>query len=436
MLHQAKELRVKRAAIAVLISANLAEIHKEETAEVRRQELLAANEKAFADADNLKRSIDQFERQADLDSEINDQRGYLPDNELLSDDPKERKVQVHRAMEAFLRIGYDGLSDDARSIIVPANDAMRSAVQGAMKHLRGMVREGRDLATTTSGAVLPTEYWQDIEESLLAFGGMREVSTVIRTGHGNAFIMPTMDDTGNMADAEVGEATTTSSSTDPTLSSLTLNAYTYRSLEKVSREMLQDLSFDITKWVNSGLSIRLARRLNQRFTTGDGSSKPNGIATATSSAGTMGSGTSVTITDLTTLEHAVDPSQRRKARWMFHDQMLRNLKRMADTTGQPIWQPGVQVRGPDTIYGYPFTVNQDVAQPSTAGGKVIYFGDFSKYIVRDVVGDVAGPVIIRLNELYAAAGQVGFFLFSRHDGDLLDAGTDPVKHMVTGSPQS
>jgi len=67
---------------------------------------------------------------------------------------------------------------------------------------------------------------------------------------------------------------------------------------------------------------------------------------------------------------------------------------------------------------------------------VLLFGDFQKYIIRDVTGAEAGPVILRLNERYADYGQVGFFLFSRHDGDLLDAGTDPIRCMTTGSPQS
>ena len=53
MLHQAKGLRAKRAAIAVLISANLAEIHRDGTAPARLSELLVANEKAFDDADVL-----------------------------------------------------------------------------------------------------------------------------------------------------------------------------------------------------------------------------------------------------------------------------------------------------------------------------------------------------------------------------------------------
>src|SRR3990167_77048 len=77
MLHKSKEMRAKRAEIATLINANLAEIQKEETTEARRQELLTANDKAFVDVDAFKRSIDQIELAADLESEL-DSRGTSP----------------------------------------------------------------------------------------------------------------------------------------------------------------------------------------------------------------------------------------------------------------------------------------------------------------------------------------------------------------------
>jgi hypothetical protein len=56
-----------------------------------------------------------------------------------------------------------------------------------------------------------------------------------------------------------------------------------------------------------------------------------------------------------------------------------------------------------------------------ASNKSIAFGDWSKFWIRDV----RNPLIIRANELYLANGQIGFFLFSRHGSNVIDAGTDP-----------
>jgi HK97 family phage major capsid protein len=51
------------------------------------------------------------------------------------------------------------------------------------------------------------------------------------------------------------------------------------------------------------------------------------------------------------------------------------------------------------------------------------FGDLSKYKIREV-RDIQ---VLRLVERYADYHQVGFLAFARYDGDLLNAGTAPVK---------
>lgn len=413
----AKQLREKRANIATLTKANLEEIQKAETTEARKQELLVANDRAFKEADELKVQIDQYERAADLESEIG-QRGREHHDPRVSDDPKERKEQVRKAMSSYLRYGREGMTDEERGIVFANQAAVREAL-----------KEQRDLSTATSGAVLPNEYWNDLEETMLAYGGVREVATVIRTANGNPFVMPTVNDTANKATL-VSEASQTVTSVDPTIASLTLNAYTYRSFMLVSREMLQDNAFDIDAWVTKGLATRLARGLNTAFTTGTGSSQPKGVVTGSSAGVTMAASSTVAFNDLTGLLHSLDPAYRKNAKFMMADSVLKLIKQMVDSQSRPLWLPGVALREPDTILGHGYVINQDMASLE-ASAKGILFGDFSKYIIRDVVGQA---VILRLNERYADYGQVGYFLFSRHDGDVLDAGTDPLKHAVAPSP--
>jgi HK97 family phage major capsid protein len=81
------------------------------------------------------------------------------------------------------------------------------------------------------------------------------------------------------------------------------------------------------------------------------------------------------------------------------------------------------MKEPDTINGYPYVINQDVASMS-ANAKSILFGDFSKYKIRRVMD----TTVLRLTERYAEFGQVGFIAFSRADGNLIDAGTHPVAY--------
>ena len=91
--------------------------------------------------------------------------------------------------------------------------------------------------------------------------------------------------------------------------------------------------------------------------------------------------------------------------------MLRKLK---DGSGQYLWQPSVQVGQPDTILNRPVQTSAYVPTVE-AGAKSIAFGDFGYYWVADR----QGRSFQRLNELYAATGQVGFKATQRVDGKLI-----------------
>jgi len=287
---------------------------------------------------------------------------------------------------------------------------------------------GLQSTTTTGGYTVADEAMRSLEVALLAYGGMRSVSTVIRTATGGPLPIPTTNDTANKGEI-IGE-NTTSNELEMTFGQLVLDAWKYSSKYILaSIEFLQDTSINANAFLGEALGTRIARITNDHFTTGSGS-MPNGVVTAaTSSAVTFSGVASVTADNLTDLIHSVDPAYRTNSRFMFHDGGLKMIKKVkvlqysGDTVGVPLWIPGLTAGQPDTILGYPYTINQSMTTPAT-GVKSILFGDFSKYIIRDV-RDVT---VVRLDELFAVLGQVAFLALSRHDGDLLDAGTHPIKY--------
>ena len=236
----------------------------------------------------------------------------------------------------------------------------------------------------------------------------------------------------------VGEAATVSEE-DITASQIVFGAYKLSSgLVKASVELLQDSAFDIQNWLAQRFGERYGRGLENYFTNGTGSSQPTGILTAIAASGatpvvaqgsaetTGGAQTganSIGYSDLVNLEHSVDPSYRRGAKFMLHDQTLSSLQRIIDKFGRPLWVPGVAVNVPDTLIGYQYVINQSLPQiGSVSEATTLVFGNFSKFIIRKVM-DLS---VQRLSELYAASGQVGFISFARVDSNLLDAGTHPL----------
>ena len=285
----------------------------------------------------------------------------------------------------------------------------------------------------TGHYTVPNETMRALEEALLAYGGLRQLATVIRTQSGASLPIPTTNDTSNEG-AILAENTQESTETDPAFSQLVLESYKYSSRKiLVSIEFLQDNAINAAEVIGRMLGERIGRITHRHFTVGTGNGQPNGVVTAaTTSAVTTAAATAITRDELIDLKHSVDPAYRDMgARFMFNDTTLKLLKKIkvpqysGDTAGIPLWQAGMTVGQPDTIDGDPYTINQHMAAP-TAGLKSVAYGLFSKYLIRDVMN----VMLMRLDELYAEYGQVAFLAFSRHDGDLLDAGTHPVKYLT------
>jgi HK97 family phage major capsid protein len=327
------------------------------------------------------------------------------------------------AFRSFLRHGTDVLDEEQRALL----GQHRATVD---QRLNLTEREKRAFAAGTGNAggfTVPQDFFNQLEVAMRAFGGMMEVSDVIRTDTGRTLPMPTFNRVASKA-VIVGEgAGSTLDATTP-FGQVSVGAYTYRTnMLPLSYEFLQDSAFG-ESYIIDALSRDLAWGLNEHATVGTGTGQPRGITLDATSGkvGTTGQTLTVTYDDLVDLEHSVDPVYRRNGAFMMHDNSVRNLRKIKDTSGRPIWLPGFEsgigVRQPDTLMGYRYAVNQDMPQMA-ANAKSILFGDFKKYKIR-IARDAQ---LLRLVERYADLLSVAFIMFLRADARLLDAGTNPVK---------
>jgi len=278
------------------------------------------------------------------------------------------------------------------------------------------------------GFSVQSEVAKTLIDSLKAFGGMRSVSTIIATEMGNPLSFPTSDGT-----AEVGELiaeNTTATAADPTFGTVALTPYKFSSkIVAVPFELLQDSQIDIEAFVNTRLVTRLGRITNQMYTTGTGTAQPTGVVVGATSGkvGTTGQTVTVIFDDLIDLIHSVDPAYRASPSvgFMMADSSCKVIRKLKDSQNRPVFIPGWDGLGgpiPDNILGYPVTVNQDVAVMA-ANAKSIVFGDFSKYIIRDVM---SATMFRFTDSAYAKLGQVGFLMWMRSGGNLTD--TAAVKY--------
>lgn len=283
------------------------------------------------------------------------------------------------------------------------------------------------MSTTTGsegGYTVQTDIAKTVADALKEYGGIRNVATVIQTEMGNPMSFPTSNGT-----SEVGELipeNTSATGQDPAFGTLSLNVFKFSSkVIAVPIELLQDSSVDIEAFVLKRITDRLGRITNQMFTTGTGTAQPRGIVTAATSGvvGATGQTTSITYDDLIDLVHSVDPAYRMSSQcgFMLHDTTMREIRKLKDDSGRPAFLPGYDGLAdamPDTILGYPVTINQDMPVMA-ANAKSVLFGDFSRYYVRDVLQNT----LHRFEDsAYAKLGQVGFLAWARSGGNLIDVG--------------
>lgn len=427
-------------------------------AEDKRSDLREDEAKKFdaihEDIEKLTANIARAEKQEAVERSLAEPNGRKTDpNPVVTRDGRQfgAKVTEHERVEAFRAWALAGvpereLTDDqratarrcgvnlgAKSLMVQMGPVLRSLAREDQRAWQGEVDEkraaltGAQSTTTTGGYTTADAAMRALEVALLAYGGMRSVATVIRTDTGGPLPIPTSNDTANKGEI-IGE-NTTYNELEMTFGQLVLGAYKYSSKYiKASVEFLQDSSINPAEFIGTELGVRIARITNDHFTTGGGSTLPSGVVTgATSSGITFTGAATVSADNLTDVIHSLDPAYRVDAKFMFHDSALKMIKKVkvlqysGDTVGVPLWIPGLTAGQPDRILGYEYVINQSVATVATTV-KSILFGNFSKYLIRDV-RDVT---LLRLDERFAELGQVAFLAFSRHDGALLDAGTHPV----------
>ena len=427
-----KELREKRAAVYEQMRKLL------EAAKAEERDLNAEEEEKWqalnGQYDQLSRQIEREERLAEIDAEQRQQierlategREKESDGGEQKEDWLERAVLINRALQGWFLYGTPAYRDEHAA----------AAAQLGFSHTRNELEipllatapqneaelRAQGVGTDSAGGYLvPEQLRAEVERALLAFGGVRPVATVIRTAGGGDLDIPTVNDTSNKG--VILAENTQVTEQDVTFGQVTLSAYKYSSkMVRVSVELLQDSAVNVESLIGSLLGERIARILNEHFTTGSGSGQPEGIVTGATVGVTAASTSAITYDELVDLVHSVDVAYRQGAKWMMHDQTVATLRKLTDNNGLPIWQPSMTEGEPQRLLGYPVVINNDMAQIA-ASAKVILFGQFRKYWIRDV----RRITLLRLNERYADYHQVAFLAFSRHDGKLIDAGTNPVK---------
>lgn len=359
-------------------------------------------------------SAEEEQAYARINEELNTRSETI--KQLQADEEREARIAEATRDLRSVNPGFK-VVDDAETI--------RALARG---EIRGADFEKRDVVKTSTGAPVPTSFYDQIVEHMVVVGPMLETSTMLRTAGGEALQVPrTNAYSGSSAFAEgsaIGES-------DPTFQAfVTLNAYKYGFLVQVSREMIEDSGVDLLGFLAREAGISIGVAVNKALTTGTDSTMPNGIAVAAGSGITGGTGVAGAFTgdNLIDLSYSVNSAYRRMpgTGWQMNATALAATRKLKDSYGQYLFQPSLQLGQPDTLLGFPIFENPDLAAPGTAQ-KSVLFGHLPSYFVR-----MAGPIRFDRSDDYAFANDlVTFRATVRIDGDLPQA--EAVRYFIGGA---
>jgi HK97 family phage major capsid protein len=412
-----KDLREKMARIATEARSKLSDV-TDETPEERAAEIEREFDAMMADHDKLAERAARLEkaekalRMADEPADVS-KRPTFEQRSAPAIDAGEVVDYRHAFYEYVANGGVEGLDNEVRKV------------------LRGGETRAQTTTNSAGGFTVPTELATFIEKSMIASGPMYgdDFFTVINTTAGNAFNIPTVDDTAVTAEAHTeGTQPTDDGGKDATFAQKTLNAFAFNSeWVRWSAELNMDSVLNMESLLGELIGERLGRIANSKLTTGSGSSDVEGIVTNSAAGKTAAATGAVTADEIIDLIHSVDPAYRSSPNTaiMMNDSTLAAVRKLKDGNGNYLWQMGNYQAGvPQNLLGYNVVVNQDM-DSLAAAKKVMLFGDMSKFYVRKV----GAPSLYVARERFAP--DFGILGYIRFDGVLTN--TAAIKHLITAA---
>ena len=299
-----------------------------------------------------------------------------------------------------VRVATPEVADDAKIIRGLAN---------------GQGHEFRSVVPSSTGAPVPTSFYNKVIELARLTGPMLQTSTMLNTASGEPLQIPSL---GAYSAATVKAPGAAIDENDPTFNAfVTLSAYKYSGLISVARELIEDAGVDLLGFISQEVGNALGYAVNTGLTTGTGTVQPNGVVNVAGSGVTGGTGVAGAFTadNIFDLIYSLDGAVRSKNTFglQMNGKSISAVRKLKDNYGRYLFEPALSAEKRDLIGGYTVYENPAMADIAT-GAKSIIAGDLASYFVRSV-----GGVRLDRSDDYQFGSDLVTFRFTwRVDGNL------------------
>lgn len=343
----------------------------------------------------------------------------------LRSDVDEVKARLDRVSRAAARPALDGVRSDAPEVKGFVDGYLRRGREVELKSISGV-------APGDGGYAVPREIDALIASQLKQFSPIRQIAQVVQVGTSDYRKLITNGGTASgwvaETDARVETATPTFVEVAPPMGTVYANP-------AASQQMLDDAAFDLEGWIAGEIATEFARAEGAAFVGGTGVNQPMGFLTAPNSLavdaarpfGTLqylasgdgtGLGTTIELV-LIDLIHAMKAGHRGGGVWVMNSATMAEVRKLRDTDGDLMWQPGLVEGQPDRLLGYPLMEAEDM--PDIAAGTCpIAFGNFKAgYLIAE------RNAMTILRDPFSNKPFVHFYASKRIGGQVLDS--DAIK---------
>jgi len=247
--------------------------------------------------------------------------------------------------------------------------------------------EKRAITGSSTGAPVPTSFFDQIIEVARLVNPLLEYATVINTASGENLQIPSQSAFSTATIVGQGVSIGTS---EPTFNAFTtLGAYKYSALAQLSRELIADAGVDIIGFLAGQFGNALGFAIANKVVNGTGTVENTGFLPVagtgvTGSTGVTGAFTADNVIDLI---YSLDGSLRNRPSFamLANATSVAALRKLKDTAGNYVFQVGDSKDRRDLVLGVPVIEVPAMPSPGTAVNSLAV-GDLKSIYIRNAGG--------------------------------------------------
>ena len=224
-----------------------------------------------------------------------------------------------------------------------------------------------------AGYLAPPQLSTEMIRLLTLFSPVRAAAFVGQTGSPSVILPKRTGITNALWEGETED----SEESEPAFGQLEIPVFGMKTYTDVSVQLLEDSVQNVEAELSLALSEDFGKKEGTAFVNGTGNKMPRGVMVHPDVAYQPNGSTTVLSADaLIDLMYSLTPAYRNSGAWMLNSTSIATIRKLKDTVGQYLWQPGLIAGQPATILGRPVIEAIDMSDIG-AGNFPIVFGDFN-----------------------------------------------------------